>query len=261
MSETEDGVEQALVRFRTDTNMRWIRFVGSAIFMALSVGIGGIGLYCRLAGLRGGTGLLAMSAFCVVCAALCISGIRQIETRIIDRVGGLRAAGALVERMEISFGSERRAVVDYLVEILHGVEPRTADEFSQAQLTRLNLKLQVPDFVKDEALLVAILHAYARVGTAECVPPVEALASQPGESEAESRVRDAARKCLPSLRQRVERIRTGADLLRASSTGRMAGTDASPDTLLRAASEDAQTPSEELLRAGNPPDQSPSSPT
>jgi hypothetical protein len=100
----------------------------------------------------------------------------------------------------------------------------------------------------DSDLIVAILQAYAQVGDASTLEPVAQLA----RSAADVRVREAANRCLPPLRARIEaeqeqsrQTQMGKMLLRGSQPA-----EASPETLLRAATATPQeTAPEQLLRS------------
>ncbi len=90
---------------------------------------------------------------------------------------------------------------------------------------------------------VAIMEAFANIGTKEDLPFIERLAAMEAASEVQSVLKSAAEKCLPLLQTRVAELEDKNSLLRASS----AYTDGA-NTLLRPATATHSDPAEELLR-------------
>lgn len=243
MTAKADQVSQEVTKFRQETRRRRLRISGAALLLVISLFAGIIGVVCKSTGVPGGLAWLLLSVVGVVLAALCISNVGESEARLGQELSDASAAGALIERRAVSFGSDRRRVEGLLIEQLQHIPSSDASKLSRAERARLDEVLRLPDFEQDTALLIAILFAYERVGDAESLPIVEALAARPGETPAERRVRDAARFCREGLRQRVERLRSSDALLRPADAS------CGADILLRAASETGQTPASELLRA------------
>lgn len=97
---------------------------------------------------------------------------------------------------------------------------------------------------KDTALTLAILKAWEQVGDASAIGKVEKLAEGRGRGERIPKVVEAAKDCLPALRQSAERQQIGSQLLRPSD-----GNLTPSDVLLRPAMPHAPTePSNQLLR-------------
>lgn len=242
MNSDADPVDRAISRFRDETRSRRRRIFGSLALLALSLVAGIVGLIYKSMGMHGGLAWLLLSVSGVLCAALIVSKAGHGEVKITAEIGDVRPLGALLERLDLSFGAERRVVASLLIALLQRIRESDADCFGRAQRVRLNEALGLPEFARDADLLIAILAAYERVGDEDSLLLIEALAALPGEPGAERRVRDAARFYRKGLRERVERLRTGAELLRASSASE------SGEMLLRAANESSQTPESELLR-------------
>ena len=242
MSTGQSSVDHAISTFKSETRRRWFRFVGSAALVAAALACASIGLACKGLGLPGAMPWFLVSLVAILGAALCTSRMGG-ETRTTQDIQDARAAGALFERLDVSFGAERRLVAARLIDLLHRVEATDAVHFGRAERDRMNEALRITSFAPDADLVVAILFAYERVGDERCLPTVEALALSTGETEAECKVRDAARTCIAEVRVRIQQLRTSAELLRASDASAHSG------TLLRAAREPRDTPASELLRA------------
>lgn len=85
------------------------------------------------------------------------------------------------------------------------------------------------------AFVAAILKGLEQVGDARAIPYVERLSRLPGKSEAERTIREAAERCLPTLREASERVELARTLLRpAHGAG-----EADPSTLLRPVDEES----------------------
>lgn len=104
--------------------------------------------------------------------------------------------------------------------------------------------------------VIAALGALEQIGDAAALKPVEALAehcaalgSRGTVQDAQSaRMSEAAKACLPVLQMRIEQTSSQQGLLRPSGVS-----EAPNGTLLRPAHENAETPSEQLLRLPDPP--------
>jgi len=79
-----------------------------------------------------------------------------------------------------------------------------------------------------QELRLAILHSFRYIGDARAMRVVEKLAASRSTVPDDVTLRDAARECLPYMRERLERAKSNAALLRPAS--------APDDTLLRPAS-------------------------
>jgi hypothetical protein len=131
-----------------------------------------------------------------------------------------------------------------LTQLLPTVEPGDFELLTAEHRERINrlLSARIPIDPTSGApfkpeYVTAILQALSRIGDASSLPAVERLANSPRSSK----VRDAARACLPELRRRSADI--GDALLRPSKP------DEQGQELVRAAQESAMPANEELLRA------------
>ena len=96
-------------------------------------------------------------------------------------------------------------------------------------------------------LVLAILKALEQIGDGGALPYVEKLAEGNGQYLAakDGRVWNAAKACLPFLRERAAQESVSKTLLRPSAEA------ASPDTLLRPVTGRTETPPQQLLRANH----------
>lgn len=241
-----DTASEPLARLRADTRRRWLGFLASGILFIVALICGGVGLIYRGSGLPGGMAWLTFSVIGILAAALLTTRNGRAAPGLLPEEPDASAVGALMERLDISFGAERRSVSQLLVHVLEHIDPADRVSIRRAERVRLNDALRVPDFRRNADLLTAIIRAYAVVGDEEAYELIETLASQPGEDGPERHVRDAARACLPLLEARLATRRSGAELLRASREG------TTPDQLLRAATPAAGQSPAELLRATDP---------
>jgi hypothetical protein len=182
----------------------------------------------------------------VLGAALMVYRSGGADAAILSKPMDAGAIGALIERMDISFGAERRAVIRVLVRLLDHVQAGDGSRITKADRVRLDDALRVPDFQKNAELLSAIIRAYERIGNHQSLDLVQTLALQTGDMGRERHVRDAARSALPGLAARIAKIREGEHLLRASTPTKP------PEELLRASVITAEPPPDELLRATAP---------
>ena len=184
----------------------------------------------------------------VLCATL--AGIARQRTALkIVRKADRQALGPLIEMFH--YRDER----DFAGRILPGLLTRLTA--SDAPLLLVRHREILNQFLSESAaslffrnpddmvkpMLKAILRAYEQVGDSAAIPIVERLANGGGGAKHNLEIRQAARECLPFLRQRGPNEIQRQYLLRASFSE-----DFAPQTLLRSAAFKPENSPEELLR-------------
>jgi len=158
----------------------------------------------------------------------------------IARFDDVRAVGPLAQALWFKDRRVASIASGALIRLLPRLQASDAFLLSPAQRSCMNRALRG----KNIELTMAILKAWEQVGDADAIPEVENLAEGRGKGGRFSKVVEAAKACLPFLRQSAERQRIGAQLLRPAN-GNLTPTD----TLLRPALPHTSTePSEQLLR-------------
>jgi len=246
MTQEEEAMETAAA-LRKGTRRRWLSHMVTGILFTGALICGGVGFIYRGSGIAGSSLWFLLLVAGMVGAALLVYRSAAIDPEVLTAPMDARAIGALVERLDVSFGSERRAVIRVLIRLLDRVEAADARYISRADRVRLDDALRVPDFFKDAELLSSIIRASERIGDLQSLELIQNLAMQEGDAGRERTVRDAARAALPGLASRVAQQRTGAQLLRASAEIR------SSNDLLRASTDSSDSPTSELMRAGDAP--------
>jgi hypothetical protein len=172
----------------------------------------------------------------------------QSVATLIEGMNDIRFLGAMLDLLHQGVGDVevsknlRAALMRLLPQFRADQAAMLTPEQRQALLVPLKSPYGNVEFT------LAVLKALEQVGDEKAIPVVEQLASDGAPTANMKRVRQAARDCLPFLRQSAERQRLSETLLRASDTS----TTATPDVLLRPAMPNAdQTPSEQLLRAAS----------
>jgi hypothetical protein len=129
-----------------------------------------------------------------------------------------------------------------LIPLLTASDYDLIDSRQRIYLLRL-LRMRVPWFMPGRSwfnnLKIAILKALEQVGDENAIPVVQHLAA----NSKNVKVRNAAIECLPFLQQKSLQVTPGRTLLRAAAQSEVEA------TLLRAANENQDQPSIELLRA------------
>lgn len=194
-------------------------------------------------------------ALCAVMMRLVWPSPRQVA--LADELascGDVRAVIPLMNTLGTGPKELRRAALSKLISLLEQVREEDASLFTDEQIRGfcfiLNAK-NSPVYRKVMGtdyyggMVVALLHAVARIGDSRALEPVQRLATKKRvESETEARVRGAAEECLPLLQARVDRQKARPNLLSAS--------DPPASELLRAAEEGRVPDPDSLLRATGP---------
>jgi hypothetical protein len=162
-------------------------------------------------------------------------------TRALSRVDDVRAVGPLLQALRVS-KIHQDSVIRTLTRLLPRMKATDAHLLNDEQRTSL-YKVLKGNPRKHSALAVSALKALEQIGTAEALPLVERLAKGPDGTLKEEEVVQAARTCLPFLRERAELDRDQKTLLRAT-----VGEDDGATTLLRPASGVAAPSEVALLR-------------
>ena len=159
--------------------------------------------------------------------------------------GDLRVVGPLLEIAAIQDGNANTMAALLLTRLLPRLRASDATLLTDAQRAAFGRALvsnvNNPDF------LIAALKALEQVGEGGVLPVVESLATGKLRTANPEEVQTAARECLPFLQARFEQQRASQSLLRASERA-----ETPPEQLLRAAHGVPNTENQELLRPGTP---------
>jgi hypothetical protein len=136
-------------------------------------------------------------------------------TRALSRVDDIRAVGPLLQALRVN-KIHQESVIRTLTRLLPRMKATDAHLLNDEQRASLYLVLK-GNPRKHSALAVSALKALEQIGTAEAVPLVERLAKSPDGTLKEEQVVQAARACLPYLRQRAELDHEQRTLLRATA--------------------------------------------
>ncbi|MCW3053347.1 MAG: hypothetical protein JWN14_2517 [Chthonomonadales bacterium] len=158
----------------------------------------------------------------------------------ISRFDDVRAVGPLAEALEFKDQQVVPMAEKALISLLPRLKASDAALLSPTQRHCLNRALKG----KNTALTLAILKAWEQVGDTGAIAEVEKLAEGRGRAGRLPKVVEAAKECLPFLRQSAERQQVGSQLLRPAD-----GNLTPSDVLLRAAMPHTSTdPADQLLR-------------
>jgi hypothetical protein len=168
---------------------------------------------------------------------------QKVASMVIARFNDVRAVGPLTEALEFKDPDTVQIATKALISLLPRLKASDAPLLSPTHRHSLNKALQG----KNTELTLAILKAWEQVGDAGAVSEVEKLVEGRGRGGRISKVVEAAKDCLPFLRQSAERQQIGSQLLRPSD-----GNLTPSDVLLRPAMPHTSTePPGELLRPTN----------
>jgi hypothetical protein len=180
------------------------------------------------------------------CAILATKNLLQMRDRpVLRRVlesKDVLTIGVLLETLAVCEGSEHQTLLAALTELLPRMDAADASLLNVKQYDQLDAAFYSCDMETEFDFLIAILKAYCNIGDEHALHRVERLSTLHAVTEQEQKVCNAARECLPVLRERLERQRLGKDLLRPASS-----TDSS-HTLLRPACSVSASAPETLLR-------------
>lgn len=213
--------------------------------------------------------VLTLVAIMVVAAGLRFAADRKRRlhrrhlTQSLAGHADVRSIGPLIDALKLDDLRTREISYNALIPLLPQLKASDAALLNDSQRTKLlrilSLPIENPLYkdvrdlfrpAKNQAIeiRVSILQALEQVGDSKAIPFVAPLAKQEAKTDGERRIKEAAQECLPALKLRAEQQQTIQTLLRASQPS-----DALPDTLLRAAAGHQDTPSEQLVRASDPP--------
>ena len=183
----------------------------------------------------------------VMFTGVAVSQKGKAAALVASRFDDVRVVGPLAEALEFKDKAVLSVATGALIRLLPRMQASDGPLLSPAQRACLNRALQRRNF----ELSLAILKAWEQVGDANAIPDVQSLAEGRGEGGRITKVVQAAKECLPTLRQSAERRQIGAQLLRPAQA------DPTPlHMLLRPAQPHASTePSNQLLRSAEGNDQ------
>lgn len=157
----------------------------------------------------------------------------------------VKGVGYLAEVLEWPDASSQSAASSALIRLLPRLRASDSHLLNPKQRMCLYRRLSLGNARKDYDLILATLKALEQVGDMSALGYVQKLAQAQPLTAAQRRVVQAAQDCLPYLLKRAEANEGSQYLLRAAHA-----IDASPETLLRPASEQ-NVPQDDLLRPIN----------
>lgn len=142
-------------------------------------------------------------------------------------------------------------VIDAQTRLLLRLTPNDSHLFTKSHREALISRLDYTQYrarlgkknIESVDYVVAILHAFAQVGTEKEGHALYQMAHLPADDETSVRIKEVARKSLAFLKKRLEEERVGATLLRAAAAPNELNA-----TLLRPVTTDAASHEENLLR-------------
>jgi len=192
--------------------------------------------------------------FSALMSLLAVSEMQKGAARAAARFQDPRCAGPLAEALDFGDKGLRAEAERALIGLLPRLRASDADLLSPAQRKSLHRALGRPN----QELALAVLSALEQVGDESSLEAVRQLAEAApgsrGRGWPSSRVVEAARECLPALEERVDRLRAGATLLRAT-----AAPDDPASSLLRPAAGSGAPVTDQLLRPSGEGESSPAS--
>jgi len=169
----------------------------------------------------------------------------QVMAQRLGKIEDVRCVGRLAEALEWPDPTIHHVAMLALTKLLPRVKASDNALFTPRQRGNLHRMLTLSNTRQYDQCLVAILQALQQIGDETALPYVEHLANAQPMSNRERRVCDAARDCLPFLRERASQTHSSQTLLRASSA-----TATGNEMLVRPAIGVDRGDQEQLLRAG-----------
>lgn len=192
---------------------------------------------------------LYMAGGVALAAILALNKRHLSAARILAQSDEPRVIGSLIEALEFGDTSVRTIVESSLVRLLPRLRPTDSGLLNGDHRAMLYRMLNMRNAQSKADLLVVILRSLPNIGDVIAVSKVNELVTAKVHTPNEKRVQDAAIRCLPSLREHVERERANSFFLRPVTTP-----DPSAETLLRPAHGTADPNPSLLLRASTPPE-------
>jgi hypothetical protein len=185
---------------------------------------------------------LALSLLCVILGALTSPQPHSRTIEALLPVADVRAIGPLLDLLPSAFTGGNQEITALLTHLLPQLQEHDAALLQPSHRNQLRIALVVGDFQQEREYLIAILKALEQIGDSEDLAPVVRMAIGQSDSWQERQVREAARACLPNLRERVERQKQQGMLLRPACAN-------APEELLHPAIHTPDPNPAHLLRA------------
>ncbi len=178
-----------------------------------------------------------------------ISAQRKKTTLTLTQFEDKRVIGPLAEALDFGDKDIRAVALQALQRLLPQLMACDAHLLDAEQRYSLNRVLKHARSGADIELAIQILKAYEQVGDPKALEEVESLAKTRIRGKVSAELIEAAKACLPALKERIRLVSAEQTLLRAASAR-----DLPADQLLRPVSGSYTTQSEarELLRAYSP---------
>lgn len=237
-AETLQTALEALKREARGTKVR-IALSFSAWALALLLAIMGVGWLTT----EGSMGMIALagSLLSILLGALVSLKPPERAFDILESVADVQAVGPLLDLLPTAFADRKKAILALLIRLLPRLRHDDAGLLQPSHRQHLRHALFIGEFQQESAYLIAILRALEQIGAREDLRPVELLADGQSDTWQELQVRDAARACLPRLRERIKQRKESGLLLRPASGD-------APEQLLRPANSGGDPDPTQLLR-------------
>lgn len=161
----------------------------------------------------------------------------------------VRAVGPLAEALSVPDLNARIGVARALNRLLPYLLPTDAQWLDAAQRAALHKFLRTANPDKETDFMLVILHALDTIEDVSALPTLQALAATSPTTDNARRVQQAAAEYIPHLEAVRDHFQKSEMLLRASDA------TTPPEHLLRAVQGAAETPAQQLLRAGHGPEE------
>ncbi|MCW3099201.1 MAG: hypothetical protein JWL77_4819 [Chthonomonadaceae bacterium] len=211
---TEETLETALAALKQEAQGAKGRVAASVGAWALSLLLAILGVGWLTAGRSTGLVPLALALLCLFLGAL-ISP--QPHHRTIDAllpVADVRAIGPLLDLLPSAFAGRKKAILTVLTQLLPQLQADEVRLLQPSHRSQMRNALLFGDLRHEHEYLIAVLKALEQIGDNEDLVCVTRLAIGQSESWQERQVREAARACLPPLREHVDQEKQRGLLLR-----------------------------------------------
>ena len=239
--ESEETLESALAALKRDARGAKGRMAISVSLGALSLLLAILGVGWLTAGKSAGIVPLFLALLCLLIGALTSPQSHHNALDALLPIADTRAIGPLLDLLPTAFAGQRKAILSLLTRLLPQLQDRDASLLQPSHRSQLRSTLLEGEFQQEHEYLLAILKALEQIGNSEDLALVTRIAIGQSDSWQEHQVREAARACLPRLREHVEQLKHRDILLRPAFAvapeellhPAIAETDPDPTQLLR----------------------------
>jgi len=238
---TDETLESALAALRRDARGAKGRLAISVSLGASSLILAILGVGWLTAGRSAGIIPLFLALLCILIGALTAPQSHHHALDTLLPIADARAVGPLLDLLPSAYAGKRKAIVSLLIHLLPQLQDRDIHLLQPSHRSQLRSALIEGDFQQEREYLLAILKAMEQIGNNEDLAVVTRIAIGQSDSWQERQVREAARACLPPLREHVEQLKHRDMLLRPAFA-------VAPEELLHPAIAESDPNPTQLLR-------------